>query len=137
MNFRNKERLFESRLKTLKCSLHYFILVIKEIIIVKFKIKNFTKTIKENTRIISSLTIHDYNLKKADQKQYLVLKAINSISKDYGFKDIFQERKFISNLISSNPNSLNIFLIFKLIIIIFNLFIQFFCSDRFLENLQN
>ena len=55
---------------------------------------------KENIKIISSLTIHDFNIKKANQKQDLVIEAINSISKDYNFKDIFQERKFISHLIN-------------------------------------
>ena len=130
---RNIERIFEARLITLKSSLHYFFLIVSELLNIKSKIKNPKERKKENIKIISSLSIHDFNLKKANQKQDLVIEAINLISKDYNFKDIFQERKFISHLIASNPDSYNIKLIFKLIIIIFDLIKQFFYSNRFLE----
>lgn len=130
---RNIERLFESRLITIKSTLHYFFLILGELLIVKIKIKNSKNRKKENIKIISSLSIHDFNLNKANQSQDLVIEAINLISKDYNFKNIFQERKFISHLIGSNPDSYNIKLILKMIIITLNLIKQFFCSNRFLE----
>ena len=133
VKIRNIERIFESRLKTLKSSLHFFILILKEISIAKFKFRNSAIKNKDNIKIINSLSIHDFDLNKSYQKQDLVIDAINSISKDYNFSDIFQEREFISHLITSNPNSFNINFILKLILITLDLLKQFFISNRFLK----
>ena len=133
LKIRNLERIFESRFRTLKSSLHFFILILKELLIVKFKSRNSIKRNKDNIKIINSLTIHDFNINKLSQKQDLVIKAINSISKDYDFKDVFQERKFITHLINCNPDSYNTKFILELFFIFFNLLKEFFISKRFLE----
>ena len=133
IKLRNIERIFESRFKTLKSSLHFFILIIKELLIAKFKFRNSTKSNKDNIKIINSLSIHDFNINKSSQKQDLVIEAINSISKDYDFKDVFQERKFISHLITCNPNSYNIKFILELFSTFLYLLKEFFISQRFLE----
>ena len=133
--FRNLERLLESRLRALKSSLHYLILLLIELVKAKFKFKFKKKSLikKEYQKIIKPIVIHDFNIKKENQGQDLVIKAIITLSKDYGFSDILQEKAFITHLISSNHNDYNFKFLIKTIIIISNLFKEFFLSKKFLQ----
>ena len=131
--FRKIERLLELRLKTLKSSLHYFILLFMELVKAKFTLKKKAISTKEYRKIIKPIAIHDFNTKKENQGQDLVIKAINTLSKDYRFSDVLQEKDFIAHLIRSNQNAFNFKSLIKMIIIISNLFKELFLSKSFLQ----
>ena len=133
LKLRNIERLFESRIITFKTSLHYLILLLLKLMKTKLELKKINLIGIKRQKIIESLSIHDFNLKKINQKQDLVINAIYEISKDYDFKGIFQEKDFISYVISSNPDAYDMRFFIKTINITFNLFRDFFVSKKFLE----
>ena len=78
--FRKIERLLESRLRALKSTLHFLIYLFMELVKAKFKLKK-KPIIKKEYRIIKPVIIHDFNIKKENQRQDLVIKAINNLFK--------------------------------------------------------